>query len=79
MNEAQFIKRFLPNIGVKTLAMLSPDKNKPIENYLGGLGYQIYCIDPRTGRFEEITYPRYPQDDSYALHPDRIQGGAPEH
>lgn len=76
MGAASTIKRFLPNIVFETLTMLSPDKHKPIEDYLKSLGYRIYCINAQSGRFEEISYPCYPQDDSYAIHPDRIQGSA---
>jgi len=75
MGADRTIKRFLPNIVFETFTMLSPDKHKPIEDYLRSLGYRIYCINARSGQFDEISYPRYPQDDSYAIHPDRIQGG----
>jgi FkbM family methyltransferase len=70
------ISRFLPNIVFETLTNLPPEQHKPLEEYLRNLGYRIYSFDAAHGRFEEIGYPRYPQDDSYAIHPNRAQVAA---
>lgn len=65
------IRKFYPNIVFETLTMLPPEKHKPVEDFLRGLGYRIYCLNVKQSRFEEVSYPNYPQDDSFAIHPHR--------
>jgi FkbM family methyltransferase len=66
------ISRCLPRTIFETLRSLPPEQHKPIEDFFRELGYKIYSMNPRTGQLSEITYPHYPQDDAYAIHPSRL-------
>jgi hypothetical protein len=67
----QTIRRSLPHIIFETLRALAPEHHRPIELHLRSLGYITYGLNYKTARFEEIRYPNYPQDNSYAIHPYR--------
>lgn len=67
----QTIQRFRPNIIFETLRNLPPEHHRPIEQYLRSFGYILYSLNHRSGNFTATTYPHYPQDDTFAIHPSR--------
>lgn len=70
------IRKFCPYIVFETLTVLPPEKHKPVEDFLRGLGYRIYCLNAQHARFDEVSYPRFPQDDTFAIHPRRVAEAA---
>lgn len=73
MGAEQTIKKNLPNIVFETLNIYPPERHKAIADYLTAFDYKIYCISPSFNGFIEVSYPYFPQDNSYAIHPSRIE------
>jgi len=66
------IQRCHPHIIFETLTAHPPEFHKPLEEFVRDLGYRTYALNLSDTRFEEITYPYFPQEDTYALHPSRL-------
>jgi FkbM family methyltransferase len=67
------IRRCHPHIIFETLTAHPPEFHKPLEEFVRDLGYRTYALNLEDARFEEITYPYFPQEDTYAIHPSRLR------
>ncbi len=66
------LRRWVPHIIFETLTHHAPEKHRPLEDFLRSLGYQLFGLNLQTSEFFGVTYPYYPQEDTFAIHPARV-------
>lgn len=66
------IRRWVPHIIFETLTTHPPEKHRPLEDFLRSLGYHLFGLNLQTSEFFGITFPHYPQEDTFAIHPARL-------